>query len=112
MMICDREEEIEKFVPVEYWSIEAQLQKDKEMSFTANLISKDGKKFEKLEIQNKEQADNILKELESAQYKVSSVEKKERKRSPYPPYTTSTMQQDFLHQRQCLLHRNCTKVLQ
>lgn len=94
MMICDREEEIEKFVPVEYWSIEAELQKDNEMSFTANLISKDGKKFEKLEIQTKEQADNILKDLENAQYKVSSVEKKERKRSPYPPYTTSTMQQD------------------
>ena len=94
MMICDREEEIEKFVPVEYWSIEAELQKDKDMSFTANLISKDGKKFEKLSIQNKEQADNILKELETAKYKVSSVEKKERKRSPYPPYTTSTMQQD------------------
>ncbi len=94
MMICDREEEIEKFVPVEYWSIEAELQKENDISFTANLISKDGKKFEKLEIQNKEQADNILKELESAQYKVASVEKKERKRSPYPPYTTSTMQQD------------------
>jgi len=94
MMICDREEEIEKFVPVEYWSIEAELQKNNEISFTANLISKDGKKFEKLEIQNKEQADNILKDLESAQYKVASVEKKERKRSPYPPYTTSTMQQD------------------
>ena len=94
MMICDREEEIEKFVPVEYWSIEAQLQKDSDIEFTANLISKDGKKFEKLEIQNKEQADTILKDLESAQYKVASVEKKERKRSPYPPYTTSTMQQD------------------
>ncbi|MBR3628604.1 MAG: type I DNA topoisomerase [Elusimicrobia bacterium] len=94
MMICDREEEIEKFVPVEYWSIEAELKKDNDMSFTANLISKDGKKFEKLSIQNKEQADNILKELETAKYQVSSVEKKERKRSPYPPYTTSTMQQD------------------
>ncbi|MBR3654056.1 MAG: type I DNA topoisomerase [Elusimicrobia bacterium] len=94
MMICDREEEIEKFVPVEYWSVEAELQKDKDMSFTANLISKDGKKFEKLAIQNKEQADKILKELENAKYVVSSVEKKERKRSPYPPYTTSTMQQD------------------
>ena len=94
MMICDREEEIEKFVPVEYWSIEAELQKDKDMSFTANLISKDGKKIEKLAIQNKEQADSILKELENSQYKVASVEKKERKRSPYPPYTTSTMQQD------------------
>ena len=94
MMICDREEEIEKFVPIEYWSIEAELQKDKDISFVANLISKDGKKFEKLDIKNKEQADSILKELENAQYKVSSVEKKERKRSPYPPYTTSTMQQD------------------
>ncbi|MCR4662670.1 MAG: type I DNA topoisomerase [Endomicrobiaceae bacterium] len=94
MMICDREEEIAQFVPVEYWSIEAELQKDNDISFTANLISKDGKKFEKLEIQNKEQADNILKDLETAQYKVDSVEKKERKRSPYPPYTTSTMQQD------------------
>ncbi len=94
MMICDREEEIEKFVPVEYWSVEAELQKDKDISFTANLISKDGKKFEKLAIQNKEQADKILKELENAKYVVSSVEKKERKRAPYPPYTTSTMQQD------------------
>ena len=94
MMICDREEEIEKFVPVEYWSIEAKLQKGNDIEFTANLISKDGKKFEKLEIQNKEQADVILKELESAKYEVDSVEKKERKRAPYPPYTTSTMQQD------------------
>ena len=94
MMICDREEEIEKFVPVEYWSVEAELQKDNDMAFTANLISKDGKKFDKLAIQNKQQADDILKELENAKYIVNSVEKKERKRSPYPPYTTSTMQQD------------------
>ena len=96
MMICDREEEIEKFVPVEYWSIEAELQKDKkDISFKAGLLSKNGKKFEKLAIKNKEEADTILKELENAQYKVSSVEKKERKRAPYPPYTTSTMQQDI-----------------
>ncbi len=96
MMICDREEEIEKFVPVEYWSIEAELQKDKkDISFKANLLSKDGKKIDKLAIKNKEQAKLILKELENAQYKVSSIEKKERKRSPYPPYTTSTMQQDI-----------------
>lgn len=106
MMICDREEEILKFVPVEYWSIEAELQKKAELGsevenkvgstfFKANLVSKDGKKFEKLSIKNKEQADAILKELENAEYKVYSVEKKERKRSPYPPYTTSTMQQDI-----------------
>uniref|UniRef100_UPI0039B8550C type I DNA topoisomerase n=1 Tax=Candidatus Ruminimicrobium bovinum TaxID=3242779 RepID=UPI0039B8550C len=95
MMICDREEEIAKFVPVEYWSIQAELQKDKkDISFKANLISKDGKKFDKLSIKNKQQADDILTELKAAKYTVSSIEKKERKRSPYPPYTTSTMQQD------------------
>ena len=95
MMICDREEEISKFVPVEYWSIQAELQKEKkDISFKANLISKDGKKLEKLSIKNKQQADGILDELKEAKYIVSSIEKKERKRSPYPPYTTSTMQQD------------------
>jgi len=95
MMICDREEEIAKFVPVEYWSIQAELQKTKQdIPFKANLISKDGKKFDKLSIKNKQQADDILSELKTAKYIVSSIEKKERKRSPYPPYTTSTMQQD------------------
>lgn len=94
MMICDREEEVNKFVPVEYWSIIAELQKDK-IAFKANLISKDGKKFEKLSIQNKQDADTILKDLQNAQYQVTKVEKKERRRSPYGPYTTSTMQQDL-----------------
>lgn len=95
MMICDREEEIAAFVPVEYWSVTAELQKDKKSSsFEAVLVSKDGKKFDKLDIKNKQQADDILRDLKNASYNVSSVEKKERKRSPYPPYTTSTMQQD------------------
>ncbi len=95
MMICDREEEIAAFVPVEYWSITAELQKDKTSSaFKAALVSKDGKKFDKLDIKSKEHADDILKDLKNASYVVSSVDKKERKRSPYPPYTTSTMQQD------------------
>ncbi|MDD2523701.1 MAG: type I DNA topoisomerase [Endomicrobiaceae bacterium] len=95
MMICDREEEINKFVPVEYWSIIAELQKTKkEISFKANLVSKDGEKFEKLSIQTEQQSTTILEELENAKYKVLSVEEKERKRSPYGPYTTSTMQQD------------------
>lgn len=96
MMICDREEEINKFVPVEYWSITAELQKTNEKNpFKANLVSKDGKKFDKLSIQTKQQSDDILKELENAKYSVLDVEKKERKRSPYGPYTTSTMQQDI-----------------
>ncbi|MGE4384335.1 MAG: type I DNA topoisomerase [Endomicrobiaceae bacterium] len=95
MMICDREAEINKFIPVEYWSVVAELQKRKEeISFKANLISKDGKKFDKLSIKNEQQSKDILKELENALYKVLSVDEKERKRSPYAPYTTSTMQQD------------------
>lgn len=95
MIICDREEEINAFIPVEYWDINAILsKKDKASEFKAVLFSKNGIKFEKLSIENKDQADKILKELEGAKYTVRSVESKQRKRSPYPPYTTSTMQQD------------------
>lgn len=96
MIICDREEEIKNFVPVEYWSVEAELLKNAEnpVLFKAALLSKNGIKFEKLSIKTKEEADNILKELEGAKYIVKSVEAKQRKRSPYAPYTTSTMQQD------------------
>ncbi|MDR2192578.1 MAG: type I DNA topoisomerase [Endomicrobium sp.] len=96
MIICDREEEIAKFVPVEYWSIEAELNQKKPdaVLFKASIASKNGVKYDKLSIQNKEQSDAILKELENAAYKVLSVETKQRKRSPYAPYTTSTMQQD------------------
>ncbi len=93
MMICDREEEINKFVPVEYWSITAELEKDN-IVFKAGLISKAGKKIEKLTIQNKEQAEEFVQGLKNASYAVDKVEKKERRRSPYGPYTTSTMQQD------------------
>jgi DNA topoisomerase-1 len=96
MIICNREEEIKIFIPVEYWSIEAELSKlDKNtIPFKAQLSSKNDVKFDKLSIKNKEQSDEILKELENAKYIVKSVEINQRKRSPYAPYTTSTMQQD------------------
>jgi DNA topoisomerase-1 len=96
MIICDREEEIKKFVPVEYWRIEAELTKlDKEaLPFKAILASKGEVKFEKLSIKAKEEADSILNDLKEAKYIVQSVESKQRKRSPYAPYTTSTLQQD------------------
>ena len=95
-LICDREDEIEAFKPQEYWSLEAELKKKsgEKKSFTAGLVSKDGKKIEKHDLKDKAITDEILKELESADYKVSSIEIKEKKRSPMPPYTTSTMQQD------------------
>jgi DNA topoisomerase-1 len=92
MIICDREVEIQKFIPQEYWSIEAELLKD--FSFKAHLFAKNDIKFEKLSIKNEKEANQILKELENAKYEVRSIETKQRKRLPYAPYTTSTMQQD------------------
>ncbi|MDR2425717.1 MAG: type I DNA topoisomerase [Endomicrobium sp.] len=96
MIICDREEEIKNFVPIEYWSIEAELaKKEKDLSaFKASLISKNGIKFEKFSIKDKTQSDDILKELEGAVYVVQTTETKQRRRCPYAPYMTSTMQQD------------------
>ncbi|MCK6462928.1 MAG: type I DNA topoisomerase [Candidatus Pacebacteria bacterium] len=92
-LIVDREREIQTFIPQEYWSIEAELAKNSNV-FTAKLHKKDGKILDKLEIKNKEEADTILKELNGANYIVDNVEKKEAKRQPLPPFTTSTLQQD------------------
>ncbi|MFH1037034.1 MAG: type I DNA topoisomerase [Patescibacteria group bacterium] len=90
-LVAEREEEIKKFVPQEYWSIEALLKDGKE--FTANLIKKDGKALDKLDVKNKAEADTILKDLKGAEYKIENVEKKEENRNPLPPFTTSTLQQ-------------------
>lgn len=81
-LICKREEEIKNFTPVEYWTIVANLFKNKD--FEAKLVA---------EIKNKQEADKILQDLEGAQYVVESVEKKETVRNPQAPFTTSTLQQ-------------------
>jgi DNA topoisomerase-1 len=96
MLICDREEEIKAFIPVEFWNIEAELSKAQPdaLTFKAHLVSRNGKKIEKLSLKNKEEADEILAGLQNAAYKVINVEAKQRRRSPYPPYITSTLQQD------------------
>src|SRR3989344_4667460 len=93
-LVVEREREIQKFIPVEYWSIEALLkQQDEEMTFSASLSKKGDKSIDKLEVKNKEESDKILKDLEGAEYKVKKIEKKETKRNPLPPFTTSTLQQ-------------------
>ncbi len=91
-MIVKREEEINKFIPEEYWNIYADLKhiKTKE-DFEAKLVGKSGEKFE---IHNKEEVDKILKDIENAKYIVNEVKKGEKKRNPSPPFTTSTMQQE------------------
>jgi DNA topoisomerase-1 len=91
-LIVEREREIEKFIPVEYWNIEALLKKESK-EFNTSLIKKDGKVLDKLEIKNKTEADKILQDLNNATYIVESVEKKETRRHPAPPFTTSTLQQ-------------------
>ena len=89
-LIVDREEEIEKFVPEEYWNINAILIKNDE-KFSAKLAALNGKK---IELHNKQEVDSIIKEIENANYIVKDVKKGTRKKSPAPPFTTSTMQQE------------------
>lgn len=91
-LVVEKEEEIKKFNAVEYWSIETLLKKE-DTEFSAVLIKNGDKAIDKLEIKNKETADKILSELNSAKYIVENVEKKETKRNPLPPFTTSTLQQ-------------------
>ncbi|MEK7124428.1 MAG: type I DNA topoisomerase [Patescibacteria group bacterium] len=127
-LVVKREEEIKKFVPVEYWTVQAllrqQIQNSKsevlnpdkvrdpvspdlsghrdkskiqnlnvQNEFTATLIKKDGKNIDKIDIKNKKGADEILKNLGNADYIIEKIDKKETRRNPLPPFTTSTLQQ-------------------
>lgn len=91
-LVVDRENEIRKFVPKEYWSVDAKFTAPASRKvFEAALVAVDGKK---LEIPNKAEADGLLARLEGAQYEVTSVKKKITKKQPAPPFITSTMQQE------------------
>ena len=93
-LVCDRENEINEFIPVEYWSIKALLSKDKE-EFEANFIGEfKNNKEENLELNNKEDVDKVLEGIDKNNFLVKDVKKSQRKRNPYAPYTTSTLQQD------------------
>lgn len=91
-LICDREREIQAFVPVEYWSITALFEEPSSGSvFGAKLAKKGGKK---IELGNGDEANAVLKDLEGAAYRVSDVEAKETRRNPAAPFTTSKLQQE------------------
>ena len=98
-MIVDREREIQSFVPVEYWSIEAELAKKatasqaKPQSFRATLVRLLGKR-QKLNIPNEEEAQRLVSDLEKAAYLVSDIRQKDVSRRPAAPFTTSTLQQE------------------
>ena len=89
-LIVDRENEIENFVPEEYWNIYVTLSKE-DNKFVAKLYGQNGKK---IELYNEEQVKQILSAIENGKYIVTDVKKGQKKRTPAPPFTTSTMQQE------------------
>lgn len=93
-LICDREDEIGAFKSEEYWDIKLDLQNAKNVDFQASVTELEGKKLERFSIIKEEQAGNIKKLLESKQYQVVSITKKQAKRRSNPPFTTSSIQQE------------------
>ncbi len=90
-IICEREEEIKAFKPEEFWSLTALLEGKLPPQFEAKLLKKDE---EKLRVKNNDEVQAILAGLQGAAYTVAKVEKKERRRNPVPPFTTSKLQQE------------------
>lgn len=93
-LICEREEEIRAFVPVEYWTIEAMYKTEKNEPFKAKLTQIDGKDAE---LHNGEETDTAVKGIEGKEAEVTAVTKSRKQRKTKPPYTTSTMQQDAVN---------------
>ena len=93
-IVCERELEIEKFAPREYWNIIAHLRTAKDAPFTARLTGADGKKIARLDVGTAGQAADFKQALDGAEFYVASVEAKPARRNPYAPFTTSTLQQE------------------
>ena len=93
-LVVEREMEIERFKPREYWSLVATLATEKGAVFEARLVGADGKRIQRLDIGNGEEAAAFKRDLELATFQVASVEAKPAKRHPQPPFTTSTLQQE------------------
>ena len=108
-LVCDRELEIEKFIPREYWSLVATLTTPRGDAFEARLIGADGKKIQRLDIGTGAEAEDLKKAIEAANFSVSTVEAKPARRNPHAPFTTSTLQQEASSQARALQHgrRRC-----
>jgi len=96
-LIVEREEEIEKFKPDEYWEILASLKNKKDQEFPAKLVSKDSKTIDKLQIKSEKDAKEIEDELENEKYQVAGIVSEAVEKYSFPPYTTSTFQQDVTY---------------
>ena len=93
-LVCDRELEIERFKTQEYWSITAELVTAKNESFQARLVTAEGKKPDKFDIQDAGTAERLKAALEGGRFQVANVESKAQRRNPAAPFTTSTLQQE------------------
>lgn len=93
-IIVDREVEIERFKPQEYWSVDASMLSLRNESFTARLSAFEGKKLKRLDIENQEMAHAARDAVKNGKFTVSAVEAKPTRRNPPPPFTTSTLQQE------------------
>ena len=93
-LVCDRELEIERFVPREYWSLVATLATPRGETFEARLVGADGQKIQRLDIGTGAEAEAFKQALEQARFSVATIEAKPAKRHPPPPFTTSTLQQE------------------
>lgn len=101
-LVVEREREIEAFVPQEYWTIEADLSKqpargqapERKDMFRAVLIERAGKKLDKFAIGNQDSAQAVVDDLDGASYVVRKITRRDKRRTPAPPFTTSTLQQE------------------
>ena len=90
-LVADREKEIADFVPQEYWTLDALLQNDQGARFKAHYYGRGGKKYEPT---SQQEVDGIRAQLQDTPFAVSNVKRTDKRRSPSPPFTTSTMQQE------------------
>ena len=91
-IISERELEIEKFIPQEYWLIQGEFTNSENKTINAKLTLYEGNKVDKLDIKNEKEAEKIYGEIKNSKFTVGTITKKEAKRNPYPAFTTSTMQ--------------------
>ncbi len=93
-LICERELEIEAFRPREYWSIEAEFATPESNRFSARLTHLDDRKLDKFDINNQADAEAAAARIAAGHFTISEVSTKPARRNPYPPFTTSTLQQE------------------
>ena len=93
-LVCDREREIEIFIPTEYWSVQAEFETTSGERFNANLTHFNGKKLDRFDLYNETIATQAREKVEKSDFSVKSIERRSVSRNPQPPFTTSTLQQE------------------